>query len=830
MHIFQKTDRQHAVMTRNHLFSPFPRLLMALFAVGAVLIAGCASGPNKLDEYLKSGSLYRPDGTIKSAEEIEMEINARTSPEALEERKKPILIPGSGQILATPRPTRQVALQGDEVTLEFANAPLGEVTQALLGDLLGVTYVVEFMPQGTVSLRTGTAVTKEAVLPIVESILQTYGAALVKDAQGVYHITQLTNAAQYTSRLYRDGALPPGFSLVVVPLSYIGAEEMAHILQPVAPEGTIVTVDPIRNLLVLAGNQGQHEGWMDIVHTFDVDYLRGMSLAIFPLEYASVDDVYDILNRMLSGKDLSSSTGGQPPQALGGRQSGMAGGRQSSLPGGGAAGASLLGGDNSELKGAALSGTLRVYPLTRLNSLVAVSAGEAHLQTLQHWLTALDQPDFDNLEPGVYVYQVQNGSALHLADLLGSLFSGAMGDTGSSDSGIAPGLNQNSLGGGRNSGFGTNNTSSGSFNSSSSSGNTVAMPDSGPSEAMSSQVVLGDQVRVVADRRSNSLVIRAPRKDFRKIERALRHLDRAPMQVLIEASIVEVQLKGSLSYGLEWAFNNSIGSHTGGGNTNWGNNATGGNIKGIGGTGNQNINSGNGNGKGNINLGEFSLGQGFSYLITNGRGDIRAMMNMLASNSLISVLSSPSVLVQDNYTAAIHVGSQQPYLRGTTQNEVGTTQNTELKDIGVMLSVTPSVNASGMVSMEIDQQVSSLGTVEETIQQRSFNQRHIKSQVTVRSGETIVMGGLITDNGENSRSGIPKLHDIPLLGNLFGSTSENTDRTELVVMITPHVLGNDEELRAIGGEMRERMRQTLQSPVARRAIAPERRRISPSQP
>ena len=156
-------------------------------------------------------------------------------------------------------------------------------------------------------------------------------------------------------------------------------------------------------------------------------------------------------------------------------------------------------------------------------------------------------------------------------------------------------------------------------------------------------------------------------------------------------------------------------------------------------------------------------------------------------------------MVLDNHQAAISVGTQQPYQSGTTV--VGTSgtpiNNYAYKDTGVNLQVTPSVNAGNLVTMTVNQSVTDVGSKDEVTSQRSFLQRQISSRVAVRSGESIVMGGLIQENSSSGRSGIPYLYDLPVVGNLFGTTNNSGARTELIVIITPRVVRTDIDVREV---------------------------------
>ena len=162
-------------------------------------------------------------------------------------------------------------------------------------------------------------------------------------------------------------------------------------------------------------------------------------------------------------------------------------------------------------------------------------------------------------------------------------------------------------------------------------------------------------------------------------------------------------------------------------------------------------------------------------------------------------------MVLDNHMASINVGNQQPIRSAETVTTTGTSTSIQYKDTGVSLSVTPSVNAGNMVTMQLQQAVTDVGQIDSATGQRSFLQRQIASKVAVRSGETLVLGGLIRDNTTTGKSGLPLLQDLPLVGNLFGANSSNTARTELLVVITPRVVRTDEDLRELATDLRKKM-------------------------
>jgi len=286
-------------------------------------------------------------------------------------------------------------------------------------------------------------------------------------------------------------------------------------------------------------------------------------------------------------------------------------------------------------------------------------------------------------------------------------------------------------------------------------------------------------VRIVGDDLNNAVLIYAPPGEFRKIEETLKRLDAPATQVMIEATIIEVTLRDEMQYGLQWYFTES-------------------NRAGLNAVGQLNTN----------NLGPIAPRQpGFSYSLIDSVGQIRVVLNMLADRSLVRVISSPSLMVLDNHTAAINVGDQQPIRSSETVTSGGNvTTSIEYKDTGVQLAVTPSVNAGDMVAMTLNQSVTDVGPIDAATGQRSFLQRQIGSRVAVRSGEALVLGGLIKDGNTQGSLGIPLLSRIPVIGALFGTQTQDSNRTELLVVITPRVVRTPYDAREVGVEMRDRMR------------------------
>ncbi|MBA6414274.1 type II secretion system secretin GspD [Parahaliea sp. F7430] len=656
------------------------------------------------------------------------------------DRVQPVIYRGTDRQIRMPAAEEPVRLVGKDVSLNFEDAPLAEVVHAVLGDILALDYIVDRPIKGKVTLRTRTPIPRDQLMEVVESLLKANNVLMVRGSDGRYLITGADRARNLRPDLSAAGEGGVGYSTIVVPLQYISASNMAEILRPVVEESSLLRVDNTRNLLILAGTQAQLDGWLEMVKTFDMDVLEGMSVGLFPLEHSGVESTAKVLMSML---DQSGKNG----QA----------------------------GDFGQL--------VRIIPIKRLNSLMVVTPRAHYLKTVSTWIERLDAEPAANFERRLYVYPVQNTTAKRLADLLTKIYSGSGSKSGSSSQtstgfggqdAVAPGLSSESIGSSSSSSSGSSSNMTTSFSNKGSSGGGIS----------SASVGLGDDddvisdVRIVADDENNSLMIYATGKEYKIIETALQQLDAVATQVVIEASILEVTLTDELKYGLEWSFKEGLGGdYTGAGMLD---------------TGGQGIGA---------------LAPGFSYAVTSAADNFSAVLNALSSDSLINVISTPSVMVLDNHEAYIHVGDQVPVKSATTISEGGTTlQSVNYRDTGVKLTVRPSVNAGRLVTMDVAQSVTDVGTVDPATEQRSFLERNIMTRVAVRSDESVVLGGLIRENASAGDSGVPFLHKIPVLGALFGAKSSSNNRTELIVIITPRVISNESELRDISKEMRSRMR------------------------
>ena len=444
-----------------------------------------------------------------------------------------------------------------------------------------------------------------------------------------------------------------------------------------------------------------------------------------------------------------------------------------------------------------LAGVVRFAPIERLNAVLVISPQPAYLEQAQTWVERLDRGE-DTDAPRIYVYHVENGRAEDLAVVLGQLFeSGPVVAQSRPEPALAPGLSPAAL---RQSAVTPQlapqpgqaaGTTTGAADTAAES-RPPRRPTPGAAPGRRVTAALGEAVaelsrsaerpRIIADDVNNALVIMATPAQYRMIRATLKQLDIVPLQVLIEATIAEVSLTDDLRYGLQWFFNdaNSFGEGTS-----------------------------------QYTLSTMATGEvlpffpGFNYFFIDT--DIQVTLNALKEVTDLKVISSPQLMVLDNQTATLQVGDQVPIATqsavSVTDPEAPIVNSIQFRDTGVILEVTPRVNASGLVVMDILQEVSDVvATDTSAIDSPTIQQRKIKTTVAVHSGQTIALGGLIRDIHVVGTTGVPLLSEIPYLGNLFKTTSDLTDRTELLVLITPRVVRDRNEAAAVTDELRKRLR------------------------
>ncbi len=405
-------------------------------------------------------------------------------------------------------------------------------------------------------------------------------------------------------------------------------------------------------------------------------------------------------------------------------------------------------------------GTMRIMPIYRLNSLLVIAASKEHLNYVRKWVESFDKM-FAEARPKIFVYHLQNSKASHISSLLQAIFSGS--SPAAAPSPTTPATPRPP-------------TTTGAPATTTPAAPAVPKTGAAATAAGTGFLVSAD-TRVFADEVTNSLIIVATPADYAFIQETVKKLDIVPRQVMIEAMIAEVELADDLTFGIAWSLKTDI-------------NIT--NIKPF----DRDVSLGGIMGQRPSALTDAFTGSGFTFLATDSKGIVRAKLEALASQAKIKMLASPHVLVSDNREAKILIGDQVPIATSET-NVPGTTQiqrTIQYKDTGIILKVKPQVNEGGLISLEITQEVSNffLQKIFDS-DQVVIRKREAATNLVVQDGNTIIIGGLIREDIQSVREGLPLLSKIPLLGYLFGNTTDKEKRTELILLLTPYVVRNQQE-------------------------------------
>jgi len=675
------------------------------------------------------------------------------------------------------------------ITLNFVNADVRDVAKAVLGDYLKLNYEISANTAGTVTIQTSQPLARAQVLPALEQALGLNGLALVH-SNGIYEIMPIADAhRQAGTSAPASVSRSMGYGVEVVHVKYVSAAALAKLIEPIANSEGTIRVDPTRNMLIIEGTAQQRQTLIEDVALFDVDWLSGMSFALFEPKHMDGEEL---------AKELTD----------------------------------LVGGPDSPI-----SGIVRFVSIDRLNAVLAISPQERYIEQLRGWVVRLDRPGEGN-DKKIYVYRVQNGRASDIANtLLKTLFGSSStesttqqtqggGGQQAQSTTSSFGGNSNSTQGGA-TGFGASNSTSGSsttggtgapgglgsgtsFGQNSTTGGTsmASRTQSAPAPFQPVTTPIEQQgartgaryetvggvsregistVNITADESNNALVILATPREYAVIQDALRQLDIAPLQVLLEAAIAEVTLTKNTQFGFQYFYKPNSTPNS---------------------------------------ISTFTLTDaaalaappaaplvpalpGFSYLFSNGNS-LSAVLSALATVTHVEVLSAPEVMVLNNQTAKLEVGDQVPIVTATAVSTIDTNapqvNSVQYLDTGVILQVTPRVNKGGQVMMDIDQEVAQpTTTTSSSINSPTIQQRTIVSSVSVADGETVALGGLFSNQVSKTKNGIPILQDIPYIGHLFSDTSDQVNRDELMVLITPHVVDDIKKARAVTDELRHKL-------------------------
>lgn len=716
-------------------------------ALWAAMAAGCAKppGPSLIDELRNADLGEKHAQTVKQGSEGAKDASRRFETYPGDDKLREQTAEGAGK-RRNGRPGVQRA--GDGYQLSFDNASVAEVAKVILGDTLKAPYYYDPRVQGQVTLATGRSVTREELLSVLETALKMNNAVLI-NGDGNYRITPAAEAlAGDVGSVVSEAT--PGFGVSVLPLRHVSAEAMMKLIENFIAKAGTLRAESTGNLLMIRGTARERQSLMDVAASFDVDWLRGQSAGIFPLTHSTPDELIADLTQAMNAEE-----------------------------------------------GDLLGKMVRFQPLQRLNAVLVLARQSSQLKQAAEWIRRLDRSNEAGQD--LHVYRVENGRALDLANLLNeTLGTGTVGTSRRGSRDVAPGREVSRL-------------------SSRASRPSTGVPLSSPGQQQSTQMqpMLARQgrrqaedsatsppplpagpgqapgasapppIRITADEVNNLLLINASPAEYRRIANVLREIDRPPLQVMINATIVEVTLNDSLRYGVQVFLK---GKNIGGGLS----------------TSDTPLGASAPISPNNIGL----------NLLIGSLTDPKVVVDALADVTEVKVVSSPSVVVVDNQPAILKVGDEIPVKTQQTTSDItgSTVDSFQYRDTGIILKVIPRVNSTGLVTMDVEQEVSQVAQNSAGSLTPTVSQRQVASTISVYSGQMVALGGLISEQRDNDRTSVPIINQIPLFGDLLGSTGKAVRRTELIVFIRPQVIRDSRDARSVAEELRSRLKSLAPPP------------------
>jgi general secretion pathway protein D len=618
-----------------------------------------------------------------------------------------------------------------EFTANFENADLREVVRAMLEDGLGAAYVIDPAVTGVATIRTNRPLTRAEILPTLEELLRLNEAAII-ERDGVFRVLPRDAVGLAAPMLTARNAAAQGMTLRVTPLRFVDVASVREVLQSFAPVAGSLSFDAGRGLVFSVGTAAEQQTIADILDILDASAFARRSLALQPLRHGDPEEVAGEMAEVFAG------SGGSAPG-------------------------------------------IRFVAVERLNAVLVIADDAGLLDEAMPILRGLDQMGGETAQ--LYVYPVENRRAADLAEVVGAIFGVEATTVGAPRRDpLAPGLDAETVG------------DDAAVEAAAGAGGLAG----GLADALGGASGLGAAgegvdgvVRIAADESSNAVIAFATASGARKVQAALRRLDRQPLQVMLQATLAEVTLNDRLEYGVRWFFESG----------NWSGAFSDAAAGGVG-----------------------QVFPGFTAIFQTA--DIRVALNALDQVTDVRLLSSPTLMVMDNEVARLQVGDQVPVTTRSATSvqdpDAPIVTETEFRDTGVILTLRPRINRNGLVTLDVRQEVSDVVPSGDE-SNPTFSQRVVESTVAVDSGDTVAIGGLIREQGTRDRTGVPGLSRIPVVGAAFGANEFGGQRTELIVLLTPMVIRDQGDARAATDELREKLQGIYGPPAATAPLTGSRR-------
>ncbi len=668
-----------------------------------------------------------------------------------------LLSPGGAQSKA--QKTAPVESERQRIQFNFDKVDVAEATSQLLGDYLKLNYVIEPTLQGRISMFLEGEFSKDELFQMISKAYEANNISIVP-RKGIYYIQTLQRSASsglpvadsLVLKPDKDGVKPV---IVIYRLRYLDAKQALNTIKFFLSPGRPITTDQLSNTIIFVENNDNAQSIVEVLRTLDINILQEVSMEIVPVKSISPQDAVQSMEALMAKLGI--------------------------------------------FKDSNIKGNLAFIPLMNFGGVLVLTQNPDLMKTAKQWISALDVHGTEVGEQ-IYVYFAQNGLSKDIGDILtqiyglkssekrpeeqivqssrqgfGSKSGGTSGFGSSSGSGLG---SSSSFGSSSSSRFGSGSSGASGQGWTSASGTAAqaaqrsARTSIRGAQGLAPAKTLTGEVVIIPDEVNNAIVVRANANDYAKIKKTIESLDILPRAVLIEVMIAEVTLTKDLAYGLKWYFSHApVNAGFMQGSQN-----------GLAGT--------------TVDVGTASATGGVALAWISNAKDIAALLTFLSNKTDVRVLATPTLLATDNKEAAIQVGGLEPvptgsYSGGTSTTVTDVFSTIEYEETGVILNVTPHINAGGLVRLEVDQTIRRVGasvTVGVGNTAPTFTERNLKTTLLAQNGSTVVIGGIIQESVTETREGIPFLIDMPILSPLFGNKEKKRERTELIIAITPRVV------------------------------------------
>jgi general secretion pathway protein D len=596
------------------------------------------------------------------------------------------------------------------IDMAFDNANLTEILDLILYDHFNIKYMIDPSINAKLTFHFEGDFSSTTILDKLNSVLQVSGIAIVEGVGSIFNVVRKSDSARSGAFKLNDSRTlqETGDVTRQIKIKYLNAIYTSKILKSFISKNALILPNAVNNSIIITDTPENILKAASIIDALDVPFFRDISWKVFPVFKAKAETIAIELTKMFKTNGLFTRPG-------------------------------------------IVNGSYYIMPIKTINGILVATKWPEIIDTIGSWIKIMDQAGEESSD--VFVYYVENGNAVDLADILKEVYGGKV--TATQNSGSQKIVQ-------------------------------AKTKTAQPKKLVTKKTISGDlidDIRIIADETNNAIIFKANPRDFSTIKAILKKLDIMPRQVLLNVVVAEVTLKDSSELGVQWMLSNKIGGY-------------------------DNVMM-NDQKDSFITTGTvLGTATGFTYGVFNAADALKALVKAVGGDSKINILSSPNIIGVDNKEAYIEVAEEVPTITGTiTDPNGGATNTIQYKKTGIILKATPSINSRGLVKLELSQEVSEKGTFDTQLKNYSILTRKATTSLVVEDKQTIFIGGLMRRTDSVSDAGVPFFKDIPVLGYLFKNETKESQKIELIFLITPHVIRSRTEADLITKEFTQKISQ-----------------------